>query len=155
MKLASGVAPVPKLLRSGAKIGLGTDGPASNNNLDMLEEARLAALLHKLHDNDPTVVPAYTALELATRGGAAALGLGDRVGQLKIGMKADVILLDFEQAHLFPPHDVVSHLVYSARAGDVRTVFVNGRPLLRDRMLQTLDEGEIFGQVRARLTRLV
>jgi len=155
MKLASGVAPVPKLLRSGAKIGLGTDGPASNNNLDMLEEARLAALLHKLHDNDPTVVPAYTALELATRGGAAALGLADRVGQLKIGMKADVILLDFEQAHLFPPHDVVSHLVYSARAGDVRTVFVNGRPLLRDRILQTLDEGEIFGQVRARLTRLV
>ncbi len=154
MKLASGVAPIPKLLEAGAVVGLGTDGPASNNNLDLLEEARLAALLHKLHDEDPTVVPAYSALAMATRGGAAALGLGDRIGQLKPGYRADVILLDFEQAHLFPPHDVISHLAYAARACDVRTVFVNGRPLLLDRKLQTLDEQEIFGQVRARLTRL-
>ncbi len=155
MKLASGVAPISKLLKAGAIIGLGTDGPASNNNLDLLEEARLAALLHKLQDEDPTVVPAYSALEMATRGGAAALGLGDRIGQLKPGYKADIILLDFQQAHLFPPHDVISHLIYAARAGDVRTVFVNGRLLLRDRKLQTLDEQEIFGQVRSRLTRLV
>jgi 5-methylthioadenosine/S-adenosylhomocysteine deaminase len=135
-------------------VGLGTDGPASNNNLDLLEEARLAALLHKLNEDDPTAVPAYTALEMATRGGAAALGLGDRIGQLRPGMKADVILLDFEQSHLLPRHDVVSHLVYAARAGDVRTVFVNGRPLLRDGKLQTLDEPEIFAQVAARLRRL-
>jgi 5-methylthioadenosine/S-adenosylhomocysteine deaminase len=154
MKLASGAAPVPKLLAAGAIVGLGTDGPASNNNLDLLEEARLAALLHKLNEDDPTAVPAYTALEMATRGGAAALGLGDRIGQLRPGMKADVILLDFEQSHLLPRHDVVSHLVYAARAGDVRTVFVNGRPLLRDGKLQTLDEPEIFAQVAARLRRL-
>jgi len=155
MKLASGVAPIPRLLAAGAVVGLGTDGPASNNNLDMLEEARLAALLHKLHSGDPTVVPARTALEMATRGSARALGLGDRVGQIKVGMKADLALLDFHQPHLFPPHDVISHLAYAARAGDVRTVFINGRPVLMDGKLQGLDEEEIYGQVRARVKRLV
>jgi len=155
MKLASGTAPIPRLLAAGAIVGMGTDGPASNNNLDMIEEARLAALLHKLQSDDPTVVTAQQALAMATRGGAKALGIGDRVGQITPGMKADVILLDFQQAHLFPKHDVVSHLVYAARAGDVRTVFVNGRPLMLDRRLQTLDEEEIFGQVAERLKRLV
>ncbi len=155
MKLASGVAPIPRLLAAGAVVGLGTDGPASNNNLDMLEEARLAALLHKLHSGDPTVVPARTALEMATRGSARALGLGDRVGQIKVGMKADLALLDFHQPHLFPPHDVISHLAYAARAGDVRTVFINGRPVLMEGKLQGLDEEEIYGQVQARVKRLV
>ena len=155
MKLASGVAPVPQLLQAGAIVGLGTDGPASNNNLDVLEEARLAALLHKLQAGDPTLVTAPEALSMATRGGAAALGIAHRVGQLKPGMKADVVLLDFQQPHLFPPYDVVSHLVYAARAGDVRTVFVNGQPLMLNRELQTLDERNIFSQVRERLKRLV
>jgi 5-methylthioadenosine/S-adenosylhomocysteine deaminase len=155
MKLASGVAPIPALLKAGAVVGLGTDGPASNNNLDMIEEARLAALLHKVHADDPTVVPAWTALEMATRNGAQALGLADRVGRIEVGLKADVILLDFEQPHLFPPHDIASHLTYAARAGDVRTVFINGRPVMRDRRLLTLDEDEIFGQVRSRLRRLL
>ena len=155
MKLASGVAPIPRLLAAGAVVGLGTDGPASNNNLDMLEEARLAALLHKLHSGDPTVVPARTALEMATRGSARALGLGDRVGQIKVGMKADLALLAFHQPHLFPPHDVISHLAYAARAGDVRTVFINGRPVLMEGKLQGLDEEEIYGQVRTRVKRLV
>jgi 5-methylthioadenosine/S-adenosylhomocysteine deaminase len=154
MKLASGVAPIPSLLKAGAVVGLGTDGAASNNNLDLLEEARLAALLHKLHGGDPTLVTARQALEMATRGGARALGIDHLVGQIKPGLKADLILLDCRQAHLFPPHDIVSHLVYAARAGDVRTVFVNGRPLLMDRQLQTLDEEEIFGQVAERLKRL-
>ena len=155
MKLAAGVAPVPKLLDAGATVGLGTDGPASNNNLDMLEEARLAALLHKLHGEDPTLVPAARALAMATRAGAQALGLDDRVGQIRRGLKADIVLLDFHQPHLFPLHDVVSHLIYSARAGDVRTVFVNGQPLMIDRKLQTLDEEEIRSQVSARLKRLL
>jgi 5-methylthioadenosine/S-adenosylhomocysteine deaminase len=155
MKLASGVAPIPALLKAGAVVGLGTDGPASNNNLDMIEEARLAALLHKVHADDPTVVPAWTALEMATRNGAQALGLADRVGRIEVGLKADIILLDFEQPHLFPPHDIASHLTYAARAGDVRTVFINGRPVMRDRRLLTLDEDEIFGQVRSRLRRLL
>ena len=155
MKLASGVAPIPKLLEAGAIVGLGTDGPASNNNLDVLEEARLAALLHKTHTGDPTAVPAYTALAMATRGSAEALGIGDRVGRIQAGMKADIALLDFRQPHLFPPHDVISHLVYAARAGDVRTVFVNGRPVMLDRKLLTIDEEEVYGRVRDRLKRLV
>ncbi len=154
MKLASGIAPVPKLLAAGVVVGLGTDGPASNNNLDMIEEARLAALLHKVAGDDPTLVTARQALAMATREGARALGIGDRVGQLRIGMEADLALLDFRQAHLFPPHDVVSHLVYAARAGDVRTVFVNGAPVLRDGRLTTMDEAEVFAQVSQRLARL-
>ena len=155
MKLASGTAPIPRLLEANAIVGLGSDGAASNNNLDILEEARLAALLHKLQGGDPTLVTAQQALCMATRGGAEALGIHDRVGQLAPGMRADVVLLDFRQAHLFPQHDIVSHLIYAARAGDVRTVFVNGRPLMIDRELQTLDEEEIFGQVGERLKRLV
>ncbi len=153
MKLASGVAPVPKLLQTGAVVSLGTDGPASNNNLDMIEEARLAALLHKVESGDPTCVPACQALEMATRGGARALGIDDRVGQIKPGMRADIALVDFRQPHLFPRHDVISHLVYAARAGDVATVFVNGRPVMRDRALLTLDESEIYRHVGDRLKR--
>ena len=154
MKLASGVAPVPRLLAAGAVVGLGTDGPASNNNLDMIEEMRLAALLHKVNTGDPTVVHARQALAMATRGGAAALGLGDMIGQIRVGLKADLALLDFRQPHLQPRHDVVSHLVYSARAGDVRTVFINGEPVMVDGKLQTMEEEEIYGQVEARLARL-
>jgi 5-methylthioadenosine/S-adenosylhomocysteine deaminase len=100
-------------------------------------------------------VPAYQALEMATRGSARALGIGDRVGQIKAGMRADLVLLDFQQPHLVPRHDVISHLVYAARAGDVRTVFINGAPVMRDGRLLTLDEGEIFRQVGERLHRLV
>ncbi len=155
MKLASGVAPVPKLLEAGAVVGLGTDGPASNNNLDMLEEVQLAALLHKVHTGDPTVVPAAAALEMATRGSARALGMDDRLGQIKAGMKADLAVLDFRRPHLFPPHDIISHLVYAARAGDVRTVFINGRPALLDGRVQGIDEEEVYAQVRARVERLV
>jgi len=136
-------------------VGLGTDGAASNNNLDVLEEARLAALVHKLQAGDPTVVTARQALCMATRGGAQALGIGDRVGQIKPGMKADIALVDFQQPHLFPRHDVVSHLVYAARAGDVRTVFINGRPVMRDGALLSLDEREIYRQVGDRLARLI
>jgi 5-methylthioadenosine/S-adenosylhomocysteine deaminase len=155
MKLASGVAPVPKLLEAEATVGLGTDGPASNNNLDMIEEARLAALLHKLHTGDPTVVPAPAALAMATREGARALGLGDQVGRIEVGLKADLALLDFSQPHLCPRHDVVSHLVYAARAGDVRTVFINGQCVLRDGAFTTIDEREVCAQARARVERLV
>lgn len=155
MKLSSGVAPVPQLLAAGAIVGLGTDGPASNNNLDLLEEVRLAALLHKLQSGDPTVVPAPKALEMATRGSARALGIDHLVGCIKQGMKADLVLLDFRQSHLFPRHDVVSHLVYAARAGDVRTVFINGQPVLLDGVLQGLDEEEIYREVAARVKRLL
>ncbi len=154
MKLASGAAPIPKLLAADAVVGIGTDGPASNNNLDMMEEVRLSALLHKLQSGDPTAVPAWRALEMGTRGSARALGIGDRVGQIKPGMKADIALIDFRRPHLFPRHDVISHLVYAARAGDVHTVFINGRPVMLNRELQTLDEPRIFREVTDRLERL-
>jgi 5-methylthioadenosine/S-adenosylhomocysteine deaminase len=155
MKLASGVAPVPQLLKAGVPVGLGTDGAASNNNLDVLEEVRLAALLHKLSTGDPTALPAYQALEMATRHGARALGLEDKVGQIKVGLRADLILFDLDQPHLWPPHNLVSHLVYSARASDVTTVLVDGKPLMIDRVLQTLDEPAIMKEARERIERLI
>ena len=155
MKLAAGIAPVPRLLKAGVPVGLGTDGAASNNNLDLLEEARLAALLHKVGSGDPTVIPAYQALEMATRQGARALGLADKVGQIEVGLKADLILLDFDQPHLWPPHNLVSHLVYSARASDVRTVIVDGQPLMIDGVLQTLDQAAVMQEARERVQRLL
>jgi len=151
MKLASGTAPVPKMLKAGVIVGLGTDGAASNNNLDVLEEARLAALLHKLACEDPTCVTAYQALELATRGGARALGLDDRIGVIAPGMKADIILVGLNQPHLTPLHNVVSHLIYSARACDVRTVLVNGAVVVNDGKVTTVDEQEIMARVSERV----
>ena len=155
MKLASGAAPVAKLLAAGVRVGLGTDGAASNNNLDLLEEARLAALLAKVESFDPTAVKAYDALYLATRGGAEALGMGDRIGQITPGYRADIILVDLRQPHLWPAHDLVSHLVYAARAGDVRTVLVDGKPLLIDGVLQTLDEARVLAHSAACAQRLI
>ena len=151
MKLASGTAPVPKLLAAGVSVGLGTDGAASNNNLDVLEEARLAALVHKLAADDPTCISAYQALELATRGGARALGMEDRIGMLAPGMKADIVLVALDRPHLTPRHNVVSNLVYSARAGDVRTVLVNGKVVLDDGKLTTVDEREVMARAAERV----
>jgi 5-methylthioadenosine/S-adenosylhomocysteine deaminase len=153
MKLASGTAPVPKMLKAGVIVGLGTDGAASNNNLDVLEEARLAALLHKLVGDDPTCVTAYQALELATRGGARALGLDDRIGVIAPGMKADIVLVGLNQPHLTPLHNVVSHLIYSARACDVRTVLVNGAVVVNDGKVTAVDEQEVMAQVSRRVER--
>jgi 5-methylthioadenosine/S-adenosylhomocysteine deaminase len=154
MKLASGTAPVPALLAAGVNVGLGTDGAASNNNLDILEEARLASLLHKLDRKDPTVLDAYQALRMATRGGAVALGLGDNIGQLKPGMKADVILIELRRPHLVPLHSVISQIAYSARADDVSTVIVNGRIVMRDRKLLTIDEQKVMAECSARAAQL-
>jgi len=154
MKLSSGIAPVARLLAAGATVGLGTDGCASNNNLDLLEEARLAALLAKLDTGDPTVVPAEQALTLATRGGAEALNLGDRIGTLEVGKRADAILIDLDQPHLYPRHSLPSHLIYAARAGDVRTTIVDGKVLLRDGEFTDLDEAEIIARACETARRL-
>jgi len=154
MKLASGVAPVPELLKREALVGLGTDGCASNNNLDVLEEARLAALLHKVHLGSPTVVPADTALWLATRGGALALGLDD-LGQITPGFRADLVLVDLQQPHLVPLHHLVSHLVYAARAGDVRTVLVDGQVVVRDRQLCCVDLPRVMAECSRRAQEIV
>ena len=147
MKLASGVAPVPDMLAHGLTVGLGTDGCASNNNLDLFQEMDTAAKLHKVHRLDPTVMNAETVLKMATREGAKALGMGNLAGCLKPGMKADLILLGFDKPHLTPLYSPYSHLVYAANGSDVDTVFINGRPVMENRRLLTIDEEEAMARV--------
>lgn len=142
LKLASGVARVPELLKAGVTVSLGTDGPASNNNLDMFEEMRLAALIHKGVSGDPTAVPAGEALRMATEYGAKSIFL-DRVGRLEVGMKADFIAIDIDQPHLLPHTDLISHAVYSASAKDVEHVWVDGKQLMKQGQCLTLDEEEV------------
>jgi 5-methylthioadenosine/S-adenosylhomocysteine deaminase len=148
MKLASGIAPVPEYLAAGVTVGLGTDGAASNNDLDMFEAMRVAALLHKVKTGDPRVLPAATALEMATIYGARALGLEKQIGSLEAGKRADLVVLSTAGARLTPLYNPVSHLVYAARGDDVRTVMVNGRVLMRDRKMLTLDEPAVLAEAR-------
>ncbi len=151
MKLASGVAPVGTYLARGIKVSLATDGACSNNDLDMIGEMRTAALLHKVHTLDPTVVSARQVVEMATLGGARVLGLEHRIGSLEVGKEADVITLDLSAPHLTPAYDPYSLVVYAAKASDVRDVFVRGNPLMLDRELQTLDEERILKEARRHL----
>jgi len=154
LKLASGVAPIPALLRAGVTVGVGTDGAASNNNLDLLEEMRTAALLAKGISGDPTVLKAEEALAMATINGARALGLEEEIGTLEAGKKADVVLLNIRQPHLQPVNDLVAHVVFAARGGDVDTVIVNGRVLMAGGRLQTLDEERIYREANRRIRAL-
>jgi 5-methylthioadenosine/S-adenosylhomocysteine deaminase len=149
MKLASGVAPVPKYLAAGVTVSLGTDGAASNNDLDMFEAMRQAAFLHKLASKDPQAVPAAVALEMATIGGARALGLDRTVGSLEPGKRADVIVVAMNGARQTPVYSPVSHLVYVSHGDDVRTTVVNGKVLMRDRRMRTLDERVVLADARA------
>jgi 5-methylthioadenosine/S-adenosylhomocysteine deaminase len=144
MKLASGTAPVTKYLREGVALGLGTDGAASNNDLDMFEAMRQASFLAKHANHDPTAVPAQTALDLATIGGARALGMERTIGSLEGGKRADVITVSLGAARQTPLYDVVSHLVYTTRGDDVRTTIVNGAVLMQDRQLRTLDRAAVI-----------
>ncbi len=148
MKLASGIAPVATLLARRVTVGLGTDGCASNNNLDMLQEMDTAAKLQKVHRLDPTALPATQALALATRGSAKVLGLEDEIGALKPGLKADLIVIDLNQPHLTPLYDPYSHLVYAASGADVQTVMVHGRILVQDRKLLAFDVEETMARAR-------
>jgi len=148
MKLASGLAPVGELLSRGVPVGLGTDGCASNNNLDLLQEMDTAAKLQKLRYLDPTVLPAPAALELATRGSARVLGLAREVGALAPGMKGDLVVIDLDQPHLTPIYDPYSHLVYAAGGADVQTVVVHGRVVVQDRLLMTFDLDETLARAR-------
>ncbi len=153
MKLASGVAPVQKMLDIGINVGIGTDGPASNNDLDMFEEIRLAAFIAKGFSGDPTSVPASTALTMATRTGAKALHLGDLTGSLEPGKRADLILVDIFQAHNAPhfrrdPNNAYVQLVYAAKATDVTDVMINGAFVMRDHDLLTLDEADLMVQAQ-------
>jgi 5-methylthioadenosine/S-adenosylhomocysteine deaminase len=147
MKLASGVAPIPELLTRGVTVGLGTDGCASNNNLDMFQEMDFAAKLHKVHRLDPTVMSAQEVLQMATWGGAKVLGLEKEIGSLEVGKKADIIIMDLHRPHLQPLYHIVSHLVYSATGADVRDMIINGRLIMQNHKLLTLNEDEIFQKV--------
>ena len=146
MKLASGIAPIPEMLTGAVKVGIGTDGAASNNDVDLFGEINTAAKIHKIISMDPTVMDAQTTLRCATIGGAAVLGAENEIGSLEVGKKADCIMLDLDQPHLTPLYNPISHLVYAARGGDVIHSVINGRLVMKDRTLLTLDEEEIINK---------
>jgi 5-methylthioadenosine/S-adenosylhomocysteine deaminase len=148
MKLASGTAPVPGYLRADVAIGLGTDGAASNNDLDMFESMRMASFLHKLHTGDPRVVSARAALEMATIRGARALGMQQQIGSLEAGKRADLITVSVAGARQTPMYDPVSHVVYVTRGDDVRTTVVHGRVLMRNRKVTTVNEARVLAEAR-------
>ncbi len=149
LKLAAGIAPVAQMLDEKLIVGIGTDGPASNNDLDMFEEVRLAAILAKTAANDPTAVPARQALLMATRHGAEALFIGDKTGSLEAGKLADIITIDANPVHNMPrferdPNAIYSRIVYASKSTDVQHVLCNGKWLMRDRELLTLDEAALL-----------
>jgi len=148
MKLASGTAPVPAYARAGVALGLGTDGAASNNDLDMFEAMRQAALLHKLATGDPRAVPARMALEMATIGGARVLGLDRLIGSIEPGKRADVIVVGMRQARHTPLYDPISHLVYVARGDDVEVAMVNGRVLMEGGRVLSMDQDAVLADAR-------
>jgi 5-methylthioadenosine/S-adenosylhomocysteine deaminase len=159
LKLASGIAPVTEMLKHGLTVGLGTDGPASNNDLDMFEEMRLAAFLAKTASGDPTILPARQALLMATRHGAKALYLDKITGSLEEGKRADVIMVDAEPLHTMPhfdvnPDAVYSQIVYAGKSADVRHVLCNGQWLMRDRQMLTLDEAALRQQAQGYAERI-
>lgn len=156
LKTAAGVSPVPKMLRQGVRLGLGTDGAVSNNDLNMWEEIRLAALIHKGINHDATVMPAETVMHMATRGGAVAVGLDHLVGDIAVGKRADLIQVDLSGPHMTPLYNVFSHLVYAASSSDVVTTIVDGKILMEDDRFLTLDSEEIrqkANDIAARITR--
>lgn len=144
LKLASGIAPVPKMLKAGIKVAFGTDGAASNNDLDILSEMSTAAKLHKAASKDPTVLDSRTALLMATRWGAEAIGLGDITGSLEKDKAADLVIINLDKPHLTPIYDIYSHIVYSAKASDVETVMIDGIVVVENSKLKDSNESEII-----------
>jgi len=147
MKLAAGVAPVPRCLNSGITVGLGTDGCASNNNLDLFQEMDTAAKLHKVVSHDPTIMNAKSVIIMATISGAKAIGLGSQIGSIEVGKQADLIIIDTDKPHITPLYNPMSHIVYAASGSDVRDVLVAGKFFVRDRKLLTLDINYILEKV--------
>lgn len=143
LKLGSGIAPVPMMLEAGINVALGTDGAASNNNLNMFEEMHLAALIHKGAAQNPVLVNARQAFMMATSNGAKAIGFGNETGVIKAGRKADIVLLDTDKPHFYPMNDPHSAVVYSAQGADVETVIVDGEILMENRELKTIDEERV------------
>jgi 5-methylthioadenosine/S-adenosylhomocysteine deaminase len=148
MKLASGIAPVEAMRKAGVAVGLGTDGAASNNDLDMFEAMRQAAFLHKLVAGDPRAIPAPVALEMATIAGARAMGMDREIGSLETGKRADLLVVSMASARQTPMYDPVSHIVYVTHGDDVQTMIVNGKVLMRDRKVLTLDRRQVLADAR-------
>jgi 5-methylthioadenosine/S-adenosylhomocysteine deaminase len=148
LKLASGFAPVVSMLTAGVKISFGTDGGASNNDLNILSEMSTTAKVQKALSNNPTVLDAKTALLMATRWGAEVLGLGHAIGSIEQGKIADIIIMNLDKPHLTPLYNIYSHIVYAAMASDVEAVMVNGKMVINDRKLLTADEAEILYKAR-------
>ena len=154
-KLASGIARVPEMLKKGVNVALGCDGGPSNNSYDMIREMKLAAYLHKVRLLDPMTMPAETILEMATVHGARAIGMQDRLGTLEPGKLADIVLVDLDSVHMVPNNNHVSDLVYAGCGTDVDTVMVDGRIIMENRNVKTLDEREIISQARERASALL
>jgi 5-methylthioadenosine/S-adenosylhomocysteine deaminase len=154
MKLASGIAPVTELLTRGVTVGLGTDGCASNNNLDIFTEMDMAAKLHKIQTMDPTVLDSVTVMRMATIEGAKALGMEDITGSIERGKKADIIILDIDKPHLTPMYNPYSHIVYAARGNDVSHSIINGQLVMEDRKLLTLDIEEIMERAKEKAIKV-
>jgi 5-methylthioadenosine/S-adenosylhomocysteine deaminase len=155
MKLAAGVSPVPKMLGAGLRVGLGTDGAASNNDLNMWEEMDTGAKLHKVFSGDPKVISAQEAFEMATIRGAAALHLEKEIGSLEVGKRADIVIIEQDSLNQMPLYNLYSDLVYATKAWDVLTVIINGRLVMRDRKLLTLDEASIKESARVYRDRVM
>ncbi len=154
MKIASGIAPITDMLAAGVRVGLGTDGAASNNDLDMWEEMRLAAFLQKVEQMNPEVLSAETVLRMATSGGATAIGLGDTAGSLEPGKRADLIQVAFEDVHHIPTYDVISHLVYVNDEQDVASVVVDGAILMNEREMLTIDTDRVADEATELAARI-
>jgi len=153
LKLGSGIAPVPRMLEKGLNVALGTDGAASNNNLNMLEEINLAALIHKGVGYDPTVITAFEAVKMATVNGAAALGI-DKAGVIKEGYKADLVIIDAFRPHMRPMHNPISNIAFSANGGDIDTVICNGRVVFSKGEFKTIDAERVYYNIERCKNRL-
>lgn len=147
MKIASGIAPIPQLIDTGVRVGLGTDGVASNNNLNFIQEMRTMALLHKLNSSDPTTLPAEQIIRIATIGGAEVIGKEKEIGSLEIGKKADIILIDTDYPNAVPFYNIYSLIVYSLNGNEISDVIINGKIVMKNYTLTTIDEKEAMQKV--------
>ncbi|MEM3061187.1 MAG: amidohydrolase, partial [Candidatus Bathyarchaeia archaeon] len=155
MIIASGIAPVPKMLKEGVNVALATDGPASNNNQDMISVLKFTALLHKVSTLNPLITPCEQVLEMATLGGAKALGLESEVGSIEVGKKADIVLIDTKKPHIWPVHRPTSALVYCAYGSDVAYTIIDGKVKYERGVVKTVDEGSVLERAKECAYQLV
>ncbi|GAF78734.1 unnamed protein product, partial [marine sediment metagenome] len=155
MYLGSGVAKIPEMRNAGINVALGSDGPASNNNQDLIQSMKFAACLHKVNKLNPAIVTAQDVLEMATINGARSLGLERKIGSIEVGKKADLIIVDMEKPHIAPVHDPVASLVYCANGSDVDTVIVNGKVLMENRKVLSLDEHKVMEKANESAEKLL